>query len=86
MSALVHRNSLNSLRNPMLSQTKIIQGVFLSLFFGGMYFNLGQNSYLDFAKFTYVAGLMFALTSAFMMAALIPVILTFPQERDIFFK
>ena len=86
LSALVHRNGLNSLRNPMLSQTKLIQGVFLSLFYGGMYFKMGSNTYLDFAKFTYVCGLSFALTTAFMMAALLPIILTFPQERDIFFK
>jgi hypothetical protein len=38
--ALIHRNFLNTTRNPMLLRSKVFQTIFLSIFVGGIYFDI----------------------------------------------
>jgi hypothetical protein len=42
-AALIHRNFLNTTRNPMLLKSKVFQTMFLSLFVGGIYFDIRSN-------------------------------------------
>jgi hypothetical protein len=45
MSALLYRNILNTIRNPMLLKSKIFQGIFLALYTGGIFYNIGNRDY-----------------------------------------
>jgi hypothetical protein len=84
--ALLYRNVLNAIRNPMLLKSKIFQGIFIALFVGGMYFDIGTKDYTDKTAFYAVAGFLFFITISGTMTSLAPITLTFPLERDVFFK
>jgi len=83
---LLHRNFLNTVRNPMLLRSKIFQGIFISLFVGGLFFNVGGLDYSNRQEWYSVTGFMFFITISGLMSFLSPVTLTFPAERDVFFK
>jgi ATP-binding cassette subfamily G (WHITE) protein 2 len=70
----------------MLLRSKIIQGIFLALFIGGLYFGVGQNDYTQQLLWNSITGFLFFMTITSMMAFLSPMTLTFPMERDVFFK
>jgi len=77
--ALMHRNVLNTTRNPMLLKSKILQSIFLSLFVGGIYFDVRSNGpYTDKQVWNTLTGLLFFLTISSLMTALSPVAITFP--------
>jgi hypothetical protein len=63
----------------MLIKSKIIQGIFVSLFIGGIYFNMGNKNYSDPNVFNTIKGFLFADTIGFYLAALAPIVLTFPS-------
>lgn len=81
MGALLHRASLNALRNPMLIKSKLIQGIFMSLFIGGLYFDIGTKDYTQRPYWLSITGFLFFLTILSLMGAISPVVLTFPVER-----
>lgn len=41
--ALLKRNFMNTVRNPLLMKAKVLQGVFLSLLAGGLFFDAGKK-------------------------------------------
>lgn len=86
MSALVHRAFLNTVRNPMLVRSKIIQGIFMSLFIGGLFFDIGTRDYEVRSFWISITGFMFFINIFALMGAISPIVLTFPLERDVFFK
>jgi hypothetical protein len=81
MRALTRRAFLNTLRNPMLMRSKLFQGIFMSLFIGGLYWDLGQKDYTNQIVWLSITGLLFFMTIFAMMSAMSPVVLTFPIER-----
>ena len=86
MSALIYRNILNSKRNPLLLQSKVLQGIFISLFVGGIYFDIGEQNYMDQKYWVPLQGFLFSLAIGFQLSTIAPIILTFPLERDVFYK
>lgn len=86
MSALIHRNTINSIRNPMLLKAKFIQGIFMSLFIGGIFWMIGKEDYTYLNKWQSITGFLFFIGITAMMTTLSPISLTFPLERDVFFK
>ena len=77
----MERNVKNTIRNPMLLKSKLFQGIFLALFTGGMYFNIGTHDYTDINYWYSITGFLFFLTITGMMQVLAPISLTFPSER-----
>lgn len=86
MGALVKRNFLNSIRNPMLIRSKIFQGIFMGLFVGGLFFDIGTHDYMIRPYWMSITGFMFFICILALMGALAPVVLTFPLDRGVFFK
>jgi hypothetical protein len=85
--ALIHRNFLNTTRNPMLLRSKVFQTIFLSIFVGGIYFDIRSNGpYTDKQVWNTLTGFMFFQTITGMMTALSPITITFPAERTVFLK
>jgi len=85
-AALVKRAFLNSIRNPMLIRSKLIQGTFLSLYTGGLYFDMGTNDYTKRPFWVAITGLLFLTTLFGLMSGITPIALSFPLEREVFFK
>jgi len=86
MGALTHRSVVNTIRNPMLFKAKILQSIFMALFVGGLYFNIGKKDYTQMTSWQSITGFLFFLTINSMMMTLSPITLAFPLERDVFFK
>jgi hypothetical protein len=86
MSALIRRNTINSVRNPMLLKAKFIQGIFMSLFIGGIFLMIGKGDYTVLSNWQSITGFLFFIGITAMMTTLSPITLTFPLERDVFFK
>lgn len=86
MSALVHRNVINTIRNPILLKSKIIQGLFLAVYSGGIFFDIGTRDYTNLTFWFSITGFLFFMTISALMSSLSPITLTFPSERDVFFK
>jgi ABC-type multidrug transport system permease subunit len=85
-SALTHRNILNTIRNPMLFQAKIFQSIFMALFVGGLFFDIGTRDYTNKEYWNSITGFLFFMTIYSLFMTLSPISLTFPLERDVFFK
>ena len=83
---LIERNLLNVVRNPMLLRSKVFQGIFIALFAGGLYFGIGKHDYTNRAYWYSITGFLFFITISGLMSFLSPTTLTFPSERDVFFK
>jgi hypothetical protein len=62
----------------MLIKSKIFQGIFLSLFIGGLYFNIGTRDYTNIQNWYSITGFLFFMCISGIMSALAPVTLTFP--------
>jgi hypothetical protein len=86
MSALVHRNVINTIRNPILLKSKIFQGLFLAVYSGGIFFGIGTRDYTNLTFWFSITGFLFFMTISALMSSLSPITLTFPSERDVFFK
>lgn len=86
LSALTHRSVLNTLRNPMLLRSKFFQSIFMALYVGGLFFDIGTNDYTKRVFWNSITGFLFFLTINSLMMTLSPITLTFPLERDVFFK
>ena len=86
MKALVKRAFINTIRNPMLIKSKVFQGIFLALFIGGLFFDIGTRDYIVRPFWNSITGFLFFFCIFSLMGALSPVVLTFPIEREVFFK
>lgn len=86
MGALVNRSVLNTIRNPMLLKSKLFQSIFMALFVGGIYFDIGTRDYTVSSYWNAITGFLFFLSINSLMTALSPLTLTFPLERNVFFK
>lgn len=90
MKALIRRDILNILRNPILLRSRIFQTIFLGLFLGGLYFNVGRNydghTNQNNANSRALIGMLFYLNWSTFFNSLSAVILTFPIEREVFRK
>lgn len=78
LSALTHRSVLNTIRNPMLMKSKVFQSIFMALFVGGIYFDIGTKDYTDRNYWNSITGFLFFLSINSMMMTLSPLTLTFP--------
>jgi len=81
MSALMRRAFLNTIRNPMLIRSKFFQGIFMGLFVGGLYFDIGTHDYTQRAYWPSITGFLFFICILALMSALSPIVLTFPMDR-----
>ena len=59
LSALTQRNFLNLIRNPMLLRSKVVQGIFIALFVGGIFFGIGNNDYSNILSWYSLTGFLF---------------------------
>lgn len=85
-SALVYRNFLNIIRNPMLFKSKLMQSIFMAVFVGGIFFDIGTRDYTTKAFWNSITGFLFFLGISALFNTLSPITLTFPLEREVFFK
>jgi hypothetical protein len=70
----------------MLFKSKLFQSMFMALFVGGLYFDIGTHDYTVKTFWNSITGFLFFLTINALMTTLSPITLTFPLERDVFFK
>ena len=85
MCTLLRRDVINILRNPILLKTRLFAVIIVSLFLGGLYYNVADiyNDTLNpvglrISGFYSIAGAMFNLTINSFLEAFNPVSLTFP--------
>ncbi len=83
---MIYRNFLNIIRNPMLFKSKLFQTIFMALFVGGLFFDIGTHDYIIKSFWNSITGFLFFLTIYALFNTLSPITLTFPLERDVFFK
>ena len=70
----------------MLIRSKVFQGIFMALFIGGLFFDIGTNDYTVRPYWYSISGFLFFFCIFSLMGALSPMVLTFPLEREVFFK
>lgn len=92
LNAIMKRDFLNTVRNPMVVKSRILSSIILGLFVGGVYWKIGHN-YVDPANpgirtvdFMTLTGLLFFLSITGFMSSLSPVAIVFPKERVVFLK
>jgi hypothetical protein len=81
LKALTKRAFTNTVRNPMLIKSKVFQGIFMALFIGGLFFDIGTLDYTQRPFWYSISGFLFFFCIFSLMSALSPVVLTFPIER-----
>lgn len=86
LGALTYRSVLNTIRNPMLLKAKVFQSIFMALLVGGIFFDIGTQDYTQKSYWQAITGFLFFLTIYSLFMTLSPITLTFPLERDVFFK
>ena len=74
----MHRNILNTVRNPLLLKAKLSQSIFIALFLGGIYFGAAERDLTVTDQFNTVAGFMFFLAINQFMTSLSPISIAFP--------
>lgn len=67
-------------------KAKVLQGIFLSLFAGGLFFNAGKKDLTVLGEWNYFAGCLFFISINAFTTSLSPITITFPIERPIFLK
>lgn len=85
MKALLGRDFVNVIRNPMLIKMRFVQTIFISLYAGWLYYQFNGN-YVDTLNWRALTGFFFFLSINLTMLALAPVQLVFPSERSVFLK
>ena len=86
MGALIQRSIINTYRDPMLFKAKLFQSIFMALIIGGIYFDVGTKDYTQRTNWQSITGFLFFMTINAFMTTLGPITLSFPLERDVFFK
>ena len=82
---MVRKDFVNTYRNPMLLQLRIVTTIFMSLYTSGLYYRFNGN-YVDRTNWRSLTGYLFFISISTMMMALNPMSLVFPKERDVFLK
>ncbi len=59
-------------------KAKVLQGIFLSLFAGGLFFGAGKKDFTNPSDWQYIAGALFFLGINAFTISLSPVTITFP--------
>lgn len=85
MKALIYRDFLNVVRNPMLIRLRLIQTIFIGIYAGGLYYQF-SGEYVGRVNWRALTGFFFFLSISMTMIALAPVELVFPSERTVFLK
>lgn len=67
-------------------KAKVLQGIFLSLFAGGLFFGAGKKDLVNPEDWKYFAGCLFFNGINAVTTSLSPITITFPIERPIFLK
>jgi hypothetical protein len=62
----------------MLFRAKLFQGIFLSLFAGGLFFGVGKLDLTNLENWNYLTGCLFFLSINALTASLSPYTITFP--------
>jgi hypothetical protein len=62
----------------MLLKSRVFQGLFLGLYVGGLYFDLGERDYTQNISWFAVTGFFFFHNIACFMSCLSPITLVFP--------
>ena len=75
--ALLQRSLLNTIRNPRLVKVKFIQAVFMALFIGGMFFDMGKNDYTVNKFWLSITGFLFFTSIFSMTMSISPISLLF---------
>lgn len=86
LAVLLKRDVLNTLRNPLLAKARIFQIIFMAIFTGGLYFNVGNKDYTEPISWSTVTGYFFFIGVDLVTQAMTPVALVFPSERVVFLK
>ncbi|CAD8074233.1 unnamed protein product [Paramecium primaurelia] len=81
---ILKRGILNVKRDKILVRSRIVMAVFLGLLVGGIFWGAANEPGFKGTQST-TGGLFFLVMSSF-MTALNPVIVQFPQERDVFLR
>ncbi len=76
--ALVKRDFINTIRNPMIIKSRIIQSIFMGIYTGGLYFNAASGDHTDPLIWRSVIGFFFFMSISSLMSSLAPVTLIFP--------
>jgi ABC-type multidrug transport system permease subunit len=58
----------------------------MSIYTGGLYFNDGRADYTNIIQWYAISGYLFFVSMDLFMQAMMPVTITFPQERLVFLK
>ena len=83
---LLSRDFKNIIRNPLLVKARFFQTTILYIYVGGLFYNNFQNDYTNPKEWQGVTGFFFFISLNSLMIALVPLTITFPQERQIFLK
>lgn len=92
LGAIMKRDFLNTVRNPMVVKSRIMMSIILGLFVGGVYWKIGSdyvnptNPNVRTVDFMTLTGLLFFLGMTGFMSSLSPVSIVFPKERVVFLK
>lgn len=78
IKTLMGRNLKGMLRNPLLIQAKIIQGIFIAIFQGGVFWDAGSLDFRVPSNFRYISGFFFFIAVAHLMSVVLPIALEFP--------
>ena len=79
------KDVLNTVRNPMLLKSRIIQTIFVAIYTSGLYYQFDGNYNLG-TNWRALTGFFFFMSISTIMAALAPLSLVFPTERSVFLK
>jgi ATP-binding cassette, subfamily G (WHITE), eye pigment precursor transporter len=67
-------------------KSRFIQILYLTIFIGGLYFNVGRKDYTDIINWNTIAGYLFFVTIDILFQSMMPIALVFPTERSVFLK
>lgn len=79
LGALLNRSMINTFRNPHVIHAKLIQVLFMALYTGGVYYQMGKKDYTDHQSWLSISGFFFCVSFASVAMSIPPVALTFPQ-------
>lgn len=69
---------MNIIRNPLLMKAKVLQGIFLSLLAGGLFFDAGKKDLTVSQDWNYLAGCLFFVAINAFTTSISPITITFP--------
>ena len=92
LGAIVKRDFLNTVRNPMVVKSRLFSSIVMGLFVGGVFWQMGHdyispiNPNVRTVDFMTLTGFLFFSCMTGFMSSLSPVAIVFPKERVVFLK